>query len=209
MTGSWVPARDCRVSPEEATRNPARRAGPLGGGKAVNNQNYCPSSCLGLPPRTARGQVRPSLWGHLLAFDNLSDLPAWVSDALCRLRAMAALRFASSTRIAAIQDVVDGDPVAARIRDIVAERTMWMAVLQNCCGSLPPSERRHIFDRGRLARSPKRLQAGSGPRAQRYPLRPFSIVSAYPPTESYRLTVCGRGADLLWSWGNFQVRHRS
>ena len=36
---------------------------------------------------------------------------------------------------------------------------------------------------------PERLQAGSGRRAQRYPLRPFSIVSAYPLLQSYRLTA--------------------
>ena len=39
---------------------------------------------------------------------------------------------------------------------------------------------------------PERLQAGSGRRAQRYPLRPFSIVSAYPPTA--KLSIDGSPA---------------
>ena len=39
----------------------------------------------------------------------------------------------------------------------------------------------------------ERLQAGSGRRAQRYPLRPFSIVSAYPPTA--KLSIDGLRAS--------------
>ena len=31
------------------------------------------------------GQGRPNLNGHVLAYDNLSGLPSWLSDALCRL----------------------------------------------------------------------------------------------------------------------------
>src|SRR5512146_2472226 len=36
-------------------------------------------------PREERDLFIAAGNGHLLAFDNLSDLPAWVSDALCRL----------------------------------------------------------------------------------------------------------------------------
>src|SRR6478735_3442347 len=36
-------------------------------------------------PREERDLFIAAGNGHLLAFDNLSDLPAWASDALCRL----------------------------------------------------------------------------------------------------------------------------
>jgi hypothetical protein len=36
-------------------------------------------------PREERDLFIAAGNGHLLAFDNLSDLPAWISDALCRL----------------------------------------------------------------------------------------------------------------------------
>ena len=40
--------------------------------------------------------VSPASNGHVLAFDDVSGLPAWISDTLCRLP-VAALRCANST----------------------------------------------------------------------------------------------------------------
>ena len=48
-------------------------------------------------PREERDLFIAASNGHLLAFDNLSDLPPWMSDALCRIRAVVALRFVNST----------------------------------------------------------------------------------------------------------------
>jgi hypothetical protein len=54
----------------------------------------------------------------------------------------------NANRRSAIEDVVEADPVAARIRDIMAERTMWMFQLLRVAA---PVRERRIFGRGRLS----------------------------------------------------------
>jgi hypothetical protein len=46
------------------------------------------------------------------------------------------LRAYRANRRAAIEDVVEVDPVGARIRDLLAERTIWAGTLPTSCGSV-------------------------------------------------------------------------
>jgi hypothetical protein len=50
--------------------------------KAVVDPNVAPVRAL---PREERELMIAANNGYLLAFDNISGLPAWLSDALCRL----------------------------------------------------------------------------------------------------------------------------
>jgi hypothetical protein len=50
--------------------------------RALVDPNVAPVRAL---PREERELMIAADNGHLLAFDNLSGLPAWLSDALCRL----------------------------------------------------------------------------------------------------------------------------
>jgi hypothetical protein len=62
-------------------RNPAGALSPAGRGALVD-PNAAPVRALS---REQRELMIAANNGHLLAFDNLSPLPAWLSDALCRL----------------------------------------------------------------------------------------------------------------------------
>ena len=53
--------------------------------RALVDPNVAPVRAL---PREERELMIAANNGHLLAFDNLSGLPAWLSDALCRLPMM-------------------------------------------------------------------------------------------------------------------------
>ena len=46
---------------------------------------YSNAAAVRALPRELHGLMIAANNGHLLAFDNLSALPAWLSDALCRL----------------------------------------------------------------------------------------------------------------------------
>jgi hypothetical protein len=50
--------------------------------KALVDPNVAPARAL---PREERELMIAANNGYLLAFDNLSSLPTWLSDALCRL----------------------------------------------------------------------------------------------------------------------------
>ena len=50
--------------------------------RALVDPNVAPVRAL---PRDERELMIAANNGHLLAFDNLSGLPAWLSDALCRV----------------------------------------------------------------------------------------------------------------------------
>jgi hypothetical protein len=50
--------------------------------RALVDPNTAPVRCA---PREERDLFIAASNGHLLAFDNLSDVPPWISDALCRL----------------------------------------------------------------------------------------------------------------------------
>ena len=50
--------------------------------KALVDPNVAPVRAL---PRDERELFISASNGHVLAFDNLSGLPAWLSDTLCRL----------------------------------------------------------------------------------------------------------------------------
>ena len=74
-----------------------------------------------------------------------------------------------ANRRSAIEDVVEADPVAARIRDIMAERTMWSGNASDFCASLPIFQEMTHLGLAQGGRNlPERLPAGSGARR-----RPF------------------------------------
>jgi hypothetical protein len=97
-------------------------------------------------PREERDLFIAAGNGHLLAFDNLSDLPPWISDALCRL--------ASGGSFALRQLYTDNEETlfeAARpailngIEDIIsrpdlADRSIFLkGTSKNCCGFQSPA----------------------------------------------------------------------
>ena len=62
--------------------------------RALIDPNAAPVRTL---PREERDLFIAANHGHVLAFDNVSALPAWLSDTLCRLASGGALRSAGST----------------------------------------------------------------------------------------------------------------
>jgi hypothetical protein len=85
-------------------------------------------------PREERDLFIAANNGYLLTFDNLSGLSPCLSDALCRLASGGSfamrllytnLRAYEANCRAAIESVVEADPVAARVREIMAWRTSW------------------------------------------------------------------------------------
>ena len=79
------------------------------------------------------------------------------------------LRAYKANRRSAIEDVVEADPVAARIRDIMAERTMWSGSASDLLRFAAPHPRATHLGRAQAGRShPERWPVGSDARR-----RPF------------------------------------
>jgi hypothetical protein len=68
--------------------------------RALIDPNVAPVRCL---PRNERELFIAASNGHILAFDNLSDLPVWLSDTLCRLTSGGAF---STRRLFTDQDEI-------------------------------------------------------------------------------------------------------
>jgi hypothetical protein len=108
--------------------------------RALIDPNTAPSRS---PPREGRDLMIAANNGHILAFDNLSVLPSWLSDALCRL--------ASGGSFAVRQLYTDCDEVlfqAARpailnsIKDIVCRSDLADRAIFLCLGGIADECRR-------------------------------------------------------------------
>ena len=101
------------------------------------------------------------------------------------------LLLAAATLIA-LTATAQADIVCTRMGcwETVSRVTIALAGGPRCNAARRRGTRRSLSPAGQDL--PERLQAGSGRRAQRYPLRPFSIVSAYPPTA--KLSIDGSPA---------------
>jgi hypothetical protein len=108
--------------------------------RALIDPNVAPVRAL---PREERELMIAANNGHVLAFDNLSSLPGWLSDALCRL--------ASGGSFALRQLYTDADEVlfqAARptilngIEDVVTRQDLADRAVFLTMGSLPDQRRR-------------------------------------------------------------------
>jgi hypothetical protein len=121
--------------------------------RALIDPNVAPVRAL---PREERELMIAANNGHVLAFDNLSSLPGWLSDALCRL--------ASGGSFALRQLYTDADEVlfhAARptilngIEDIITRQDLADRAVFLTMGSLRDEQRRpeaeiwHQFERAR------------------------------------------------------------
>jgi hypothetical protein len=109
--------------------------------KALIDPNRAP---LRSSPRDPRDLMIAATNNHLLAFDNLSDLPAWLSDALCRLSTGGGFstRTLYTDRDEEIFDavrpvIVNGIPEFANRQDLVG-RALFVA--------LPPIPDKHRRD---------------------------------------------------------------
>jgi hypothetical protein len=108
--------------------------------RALIDPNVAPVRAL---PREERELMIAANNGHVLAFDNLSSLPGWLSDALCRL--------ASGGSFALRQLYTDADEVlfqAARptilngIEDVITRQDLADRAIFLTMGSLPDQRRR-------------------------------------------------------------------
>jgi hypothetical protein len=108
--------------------------------RALIDPNVAPVRAL---PREERELMIAANNGHVLAFDNLSRLPGWISDALCRL--------ASGGSFALRQLYTDADEVlfqAARptilngIEDIITRQDLADRAIFLTMGSIPDEQRR-------------------------------------------------------------------
>jgi hypothetical protein len=114
--------------------------------KALIDPNAAPVRALS---REERELMIAANNGYLLAFDNLSGLPVWLSDALCRLASGGASPSLSSIptmkRCCFKQpgDPVEADPIATCVRAIMVDRTTWtgrlrpLAVMRGECSRWP------------------------------------------------------------------------
>jgi len=112
--------------------------------RALIDPNVAPVRAL---PREERDLMIAADNGHVLAFDNLSNLPGWLSDALCRL--------ASGGSFALRQLYTDADEVlfeAARptilngIEDVVTRQDLADRAIFLTMGSLRDEQRRPETD---------------------------------------------------------------
>jgi hypothetical protein len=108
--------------------------------RALIDPNVAPVRAL---PREERELMIAANNGHVLAFDNLSTLPGWLSDALCRL--------ASGASFALRQLYTDADEVlfqAARptilngIGDVITRQDLADRAIFLTMGSLRDEQRR-------------------------------------------------------------------
>jgi len=105
--------------------------------------------------------------GHLLAFDNLSSLPGWLSDALCRL--------ASGGSFALRQLYTDADEVlfqAARptilngIEDVITRQDLADRAIFLTMGSLRDEQRRREVGRHSIGSAGCQRRRRPSPRRQ-------------------------------------------
>jgi hypothetical protein len=147
--------------------------------------------------------------GHVLAFDNLSRLPGWISDALCRL--------ASGGSFALRQLYTDADEVlfhAARptilngIEDIIARHDLADRAMFLTMGSLRDEQRRpeaELWHQFELAR-PRILGALLEAVAHGFRMRDRIEFARLPRMADFAKWATGCEA-ALWSPGTFRMAY--
>ena len=95
----------------------------------------------------------------------MADFALWATACETVFWPSGFLQAYKANRRSAVEDVVDADPVAARIRDIMAERTMWTGSASDLLRVLAPRPRvTHLGPAPRLAKIPELSPAGSDAR---------------------------------------------
>src|SRR5215471_11513 len=110
--------------------------------KALVDPNVAPVRAL---PREERELMIAAHNGHLLAFDNLSGLPAWLSDALCRL--------ASGGSFAVRQLYTDDEEVLFK-----AARPTLLNGIEDTVGRSDLADRAIFLTLGPIAEEPRRAE---------------------------------------------------
>jgi hypothetical protein len=174
--------------------------------RALIDPNVAPVRAL---PREERELMIAANNGHVLAFDNLSSLPSWLSDALCRL--------ASGGSFALRQLYTDADEVlfqAARpailngIEDVITRQDLADRAIFLSMGSLPDQRRRpevELWHRFELAR-PRILGALLDAVAQGLRMRDRIQFAGLPRMADFAkwATAC---ETEFWSAGTFRMAY--
>jgi hypothetical protein len=176
--------------------------------RALIDPNVAPVRAL---PREERELMIAANNGHVLAFDNLSSLPGWLSDALCRL--------ASGGSFALRQLYTDADEVlfqAARptilngIEDVITRQDLADRAIFLTLGSLPDQRRRpeaELWRRFELAR-PRILGALLDAVAQGMRMRDRIQLVRLPRMADFAkwATAC---ETAFWPPGTFRMAYDS
>jgi hypothetical protein len=174
--------------------------------RALIDPNVAPVRAL---PREERDLMIAANNGHVLAFDNLSNLPGWLSDALCRL--------ASGGSFASRQLYTDADEVlfqAARpailngIEDVITRQDLADRGIFLTMGSLPDQRRRpeaELWRQFELAR-PRILGALLDAVAQGLRMRDRMQFFGLPRMADFAkwATAC---ETAFWSPGTFRAAY--
>jgi hypothetical protein len=176
--------------------------------RALIDPNVAPVRAL---PREERDLMIAANNGHVLAFDNLSILPGWLSDALCRL--------ASGGSFALRQLYTDADEVlfqAARpailngIEDVITRQDLADRAIFLIMGSLRDEQRRpeaELWQQFELAR-PRILGALLDAVAQGLRMRDRIQFARLPRMADFAkwATAC---EAALWSSGGFRKAYNA
>jgi hypothetical protein len=111
---------------------------------------------------------------HLKALPRMADFALWA--AACETALWAAGTFArayAANRRAAIESIIEADPIATCLRTIMADRTMWMGSASDLMRLYAQSAREDVSTGGAWTKNPRAL-AGRLRRAQTF-LRSLGI----------------------------------
>ena len=176
--------------------------------RALVDPNVAPVRAL---PREERELMIAANNGHMLAFDNLSGLSSWLSDALCRLASGGSFavrrlytddeevlfRAARPTLLNGIEDVIG--------RSDLADRAIFLTLAADCRGAAAVRERALAGVRTGAAKDPGRFARCGGTW-----LTSCGFCSARPTAADGRLRALGHGLrNGALARGHFRSRLQS